>query len=187
MVYGWESYLKEKETKVHVRKKMALIIFAIFIFLLNVTLIFLYHPWIIVIQNSSSSNIIFTFQNKGNMPDKGVEITLTLNTYSPQEICTFSLPQNCFREDVGKRAFTKCRILEPQETVKITCERKNGELYSLVMKSVYQGIKETYACNAETCQKKESLSEGSVPNVWNYLVLYPIERVLEYIQKLYKS
>jgi len=187
MVYGWEDYLKEKGARPHARKKIALIIFAVLLFLLNIILISVYHPWITLTRSISSSSIAFTFQNIGNMLDKSVEITLTLDTYSPQEICTFSFSQNCLREDRKKKSFIKCRILEPQETIRLTCERKNGETYSLTMKSMYQTIRETYACDADTCQKKEALSQGSTPNVWNYLVLYPLERLLECTQKIYKS
>jgi len=180
MVYGWDDYISQKDENNHHAKKFVIfaliIVFAVCFFIFNVAVV---HPWIdsdVTIDSHGEKSIItMVFTNTGTMEDR----SLMLNINSGGISCEAQVPGNCFSSSME----TSCEKLNVGEKIIYRCflEAPSTEI-RVIMKSRYQIIRDIYRCTATKCTKDNSPVYGSSPIFWNYVLFYPLDRMLRDVQ-----
>lgn len=177
MVYGWHDYISKKDENVHHHAKkfviiIMIIVLAVFFFALNLIVV---HPWIdsdfTIDAGGNKSIITLVFKNVGTMDDRLLVLTLRSDGIScdatvPEGCFSSSMETSCNRFGVGEKITYRCFIDSPDTEIRV------------LMRSRYQTIRDLYKCRERTCVKDESPAYGSSPIFWNYILIYPLDRVI---------
>jgi len=179
MVHGVKDYWGDKEPTVLSGRHMFIILVILVIFFYFLFMMFFFHPEVKFEAKTLNRNdvdfVSISAVNNGGLKEEYVEIVLNINVHA--ECDAIVRGDSCDLFTVG-RIF--CDYLDPEEQVVIECTLpSNGTIYDLNMRSKYETIKMEYRCFPDGCQESDDYLHGSFPVVWNYVLLYPVDRIYD--------
>jgi len=180
MVHGVKDYWVESESHVRSVKYMAVIFVFLILVLAFLIHVILFHPVTDFEAEPLSRDgldfVTLTAVNDGKIKEEFVDLTLNVTPFS--ECRASSRGEGC-ESVVSNRIF--CNYLNPGEHVSLECPLpENGTILRMVMRSKYQTTKLEFSCSLQKCHETVSYLYGTFPVLWNYLLAYPADRIIEF-------
>ncbi|UCD07079.1 MAG: hypothetical protein JSW41_04575 [Candidatus Aenigmatarchaeota archaeon] len=180
MVEGVKEYWEDKGTPIRSIKYIAVVIAFLFLVFASLIYMLLFHPVtnfeVEPVSINNSDFVTLTAVNDGGLKEEFIDINLNV---SPISECKISSKEEGCEEMFNNKVF--CNYLDPGEHLSVECPlHENGTVFKVVMRSKYQTSKLEFMCSPQRCNETLSHLHGSFPVLWNYLLAYPADRLIEF-------
>ena len=180
MVRGVKDYWEGREPHVRSVRYIAVLFIFIAIIFVFIIHIILFHPVtdfrLENVRINNSDFVVITAMNNGGLKDEFMEFSVNV---TPVSKCRVSYKREGCLEIFNNRI--PCKYLEPGEHISLECPLpRNGTTYKITMKSKYQTSRFEFTCSPQSCMEVVSPIYGSYPVVWNYILAYPADRLIDF-------